>query len=72
MFPDKYRSSEVEEGWYGWWEEQKLFKSCSGNKAARGTFSIILPPPNVTGHLHLGHALTVAVEDALVRWWVDF
>lgn len=32
------------------------------------TFALCLPPPNVTGTLHLGHALTVAVEDALVRW----
>lgn len=32
------------------------------------TFSLCIPPPNVTGTLHLGHALTVAVEDALVRW----
>lgn len=33
------------------------------------TFSLCIPPPNVTGELHLGHALTVAVEDALVRWY---
>lgn len=32
------------------------------------TFSLCIPPPNVTGSLHVGHALTVAVEDALVRW----
>ncbi len=32
------------------------------------TFSLCIPPPNVTGTLHLGHALTVAIEDALVRW----
>lgn len=32
------------------------------------TFSMCIPPPNVTGTLHLGHALTVAIEDALVRW----
>ena len=67
MFPDKYDASHVEEGWYQWWESQDLFKS-SGSKSRKETFSMILPPPNVTGHLHLGHALTVAIEDTLVRW----
>ena len=67
VFPDKYDSSHVEEGWYQWWESQDLFKS-SGSKSRKETFSMILPPPNVTGHLHLGHALTVAIEDTLVRW----
>jgi len=34
----------------------------------RGKFVIVIPPPNVTGTLHLGHALTVAIEDLLTRW----
>lgn len=33
-------------------------------------FVMVIPPPNVTGSLHIGHALTVAIEDALARWWV--
>lgn len=33
-----------------------------------GSFSMVLPPPNITGDLHLGHALTVAIQDTLVRW----
>ena len=67
MFPDKFDASQVEKGWYQWWEDQNLFKSSKSPKR-KETFSIILPPPNVTGHLHLGHALTVAIEDTLVRW----
>ncbi len=35
---------------------------------AAGSFTIVIPPPNVTGTLHLGHALTTAIEDAITRW----
>ena len=34
----------------------------------KGTFMMVIPPPNVTGNLHLGHALTNSVEDAITRW----
>ena len=37
----------------------------------KGTFMMVIPPPNVTGSLHLGHALTNAVQDALTRWYVS-
>ena len=41
-----------------------------GEKAnSKGRFMIILPPPNVTGSLHLGHALTISIQDSLVRWY---
>ncbi len=59
-----YRPNEVESRWYDWWDHHGYF-------APRGTgepFVIIMPPPNVTGELHMGHALFVAVEDILVRW----
>ena len=59
-----YEPSQVEESLYAWWEEQGFFRP-SGSGAP---FTIIMPPPNVTGELHLGHALTVAVEDLLIRW----
>ncbi len=59
-----YEPAQVEEGLYAWWEAQGYFAP-----SGRGTpFTIIMPPPNVTGELHLGHALTVAVEDLLIRW----
>ena len=65
--PNKYQSEDVEAGWYDWWDQQGLFRPSADKNAE--PFSIILPPPNVTGHLHLGHALTVTIQDALVRWY---
>ena len=67
-FPDKYFSKDVEEGWYDWWESKGLF-SQSKSSIQNKKFSMILPPPNITGHLHLGHALTATVQDAIVRWY---
>lgn len=40
------------------------------NRDPKKTFSMILPPPNITGSLHLGHALTATVQDIIVRWFV--
>ncbi|BFZ19992.1 hypothetical protein BsWGS_23031 [Bradybaena similaris] len=66
-----YDSSQVEAGWYDWWVHRGLFTP-SGNIDNRRpdseVFSMLLPPPNVTGNLHLGHALTGAIQDAIVRW----
>jgi len=77
-FPDKYSPS-VEEGWYEWWKHSGYFKPDSGTRSCgtggsgggnltKKKFSLILPPPNVTGVLHLGHALTTTVQDCLVRY----
>jgi valyl-tRNA synthetase len=71
--PDAYSPAYVEAAWYSWWEKCGFFKPEYGRKNVRdvpkeGTFVIMIPPPNVTGKLHLGHALTFAVEDALTRW----
>ena len=69
-FPQKYVSDQVESGWYEWWETNGFFK-CQENKNAKmkkKRFSMILPPPNVTGYLHLGHALTATIQDATIRW----
>ncbi|RWS12232.1 valine--tRNA ligase-like protein [Dinothrombium tinctorium] len=58
--------------WYRFWCEQRLFEprmsSESDNAANDDRFSMILPPPNITGDLHLGHALTVCIQDALFRY----
>ena len=51
---------------YLWWKERGYFKP--KKRGSEDKYSLILPPPNVTGTLHLGHALTVAVQDAIVRW----
>nr|XP_025040135.1 valine--tRNA ligase, mitochondrial [Pelodiscus sinensis] len=61
----------VEAAWYEWWEKEGFFKPEYQSRQPHrkpDVFSLCIPPPNVTGSLHLGHALTVAVEDSLVRW----
>ena len=66
---DSYNPKLVEAGWNGWWCKEGFFKpEYFGPLGSRPVYSIIMPPPNVTGSLHLGHSLMVAVEDALVRW----
>src|SRR5665213_2311747 len=64
--PDRYNPKDVEDRIYQWWMTRGYFKA--EEKSTRPPFSIIMPPPNVTGSLHLGHALDHAVQDALVRW----
>ncbi|XP_075229848.1 valyl-tRNA synthetase isoform X2 [Lycorma delicatula] len=71
--PDAYSPQYVEAAWYSWWEKQGFFKPEYGRKSIsepnpKGRFVMVIPPPNVTGFLHLGHALTNAVEDAITRW----
>lgn len=67
-----YNPIAVEAAWYDWWLEQGFFKPelCPGDGTKSEVFVISAPPPNVTGSLHIGHALTTAIQDALVRWWV--
>ncbi|WLS85492.1 valine--tRNA ligase [Lactobacillus apis] len=62
----KYDPCEVEEGRYQKWLDQDLFKP-SGDKKAH-PYSIVIPPPNVTGKLHLGHAWDTAIQDTLIRY----
>ncbi|XP_014297189.1 valine--tRNA ligase isoform X2 [Microplitis demolitor] len=75
--PDAYSPRFVEAAWYPWWEKQGFFKPEYRFSNPRtpiseynkfGKFVMVIPPPNVTGSLHLGHALTTAVEDAITRW----
>jgi len=60
----KYNPAEVEEKWYGYWEKNKLFHS---EPDAREPYTIVIPPPNVTGVLHMGHMLNNTLQDILVR-----
>ncbi|MDD2346748.1 MAG: valine--tRNA ligase [Kiritimatiellae bacterium] len=61
-----YDPKSVENKWYAWWEQNGLFH----DEAARGgtPYSVVIPPPNVTGILHMGHALNNTIQDVLVRW----
>ena len=62
--PQKYNPSEVEDKWYAYWLEHKLFHS---EPDAREPYTIIIPPPNVTGVLHMGHMLNNTIQDILIR-----
>src|SRR5436190_12620847 len=61
-----YSHQEVEAHWYDWWEAQGYFTP--GRDPNKEPYTIIMPPPNVTGVLHMGHALTKGVEDILIRY----
>lgn len=61
----KYNPNEVEKGRYQTWLDEDLFKP-SGDKKAH-PYSIVIPPPNVTGKLHLGHAWDTSIQDTLIR-----
>ncbi|MFT3916790.1 MAG: valine--tRNA ligase [Anaeromyxobacteraceae bacterium] len=61
-----YEHREVEARWYPFWQERGYFHA--DEHSGKPPFSIVLPPPNVTGSLHLGHALTATLQDVLVRW----
>lgn len=60
-----YNISETENGWYEKWMKAELFKADTKN--GNPVFSMILPPPNITGSLHMGHALTFTIPDIIVR-----
>lgn len=64
--PKGYAPVAVESAWYDWWEKSGYFKA--DPKSDKPPFVIVIPPPNVTGSLHIGHALTDAIEDTMVRW----
>ncbi len=58
--------AEVEQGLYDWWDESGFFQPNEDPSAK--PFVIVMPPPNVTGELHVGHALFVALQDLMIRW----
>ena len=61
-----YEHSEVEAKWYPTWVEAGYF--AAQDNSDNESFCIMIPPPNVTGELHVGHALTVTIEDILIRF----
>ena len=60
----KYNHIEIEKKWYSYWMKNELFKSIPNDKEP---FTIVIPPPNVTGLLHMGHMLNNTLQDILVR-----
>ncbi|CAD8124442.1 unnamed protein product [Paramecium sonneborni] len=66
--PESYQPKYVESFWYKYWEEKKYFHvSAEEGLKNDKRYIMVLPPPNVTGYLHLGHGLTSAIEDSLTR-----
>ena len=61
-----YEPAEAEQKWYTYWEGQGLFHG--DTKTDRPAFSIVIPPPNITGSLHMGHALNNTLQDILCRY----
>jgi len=61
-----YEPSEVERKWYDSWEKDGMFRA--DENSAKPGYSIVIPPPNVTGVLHMGHALNNTLQDILSRW----
>ena len=61
-----YNPGQVEERWYQFWSAKDYFRAEVEHPGP--VYSIVIPPPNVTGSLHVGHALNTSLQDILVRW----
>jgi valyl-tRNA synthetase len=66
MMDTRYNPEGVEERWHRTWEDEGHYRA--DPEAPGDSFSIALPPPNVTGSLHMGHALNASIQDVLIRW----
>ncbi|MDE0186307.1 MAG: valine--tRNA ligase [Candidatus Poribacteria bacterium] len=64
--PSAYSPHEIEKKWYTFWLDKGYFRAA--DKSDRPPFSIVIPPPNITGNLHVGHTLNNSLQDALIRW----
>ncbi len=62
--PAKYKPGAVEEKWYNYWMDNNFFHS---EPDQREPYTIVIPPPNVTGVLHMGHMLNITIQDVLIR-----
>ena len=63
---DKYNPNDIEPKWWKIWEDKWYFRATTNPE--RNNFAIVIPPPNVTGILHMGHILDESIQDVLVRW----
>ncbi|KAF6175611.1 hypothetical protein GIB67_022613 [Kingdonia uniflora] len=61
---EQYNPNAVEKSWYSWWEKSGFFVADANS--SKPSFTIVLPPPNVTGALHIGHGLTAAIQLTLI------
>ena len=63
---DKYNPNDIEPKWWKLWEEKWYFRATTNPE--RNNYAIVIPPPNVTGILHMWHILDESIQDVLVRW----
>ena len=66
LLDKSYDPHDVEKHWYDFWEKERLF--AAEEKSEKQSYSIVIPPPNVTGVLHMGHALNNTLQDILCRY----
>ncbi len=66
LLPKAYEPAEIEKRWYSFWQDKKMF--AADEKPTGKEYSIVIPPPNVTGSLHMGHALNNTLQDILIRY----
>ena len=65
MLDKKYEHKKIENGKYDIWKNNGYFNA--DNKSSKNPYCIVIPPPNVTGKLHIGHAYDTALQDAIIR-----
>ena len=63
-FPSKFNAESIASKWYEYWQKNEYFKS---QPDAREPYTIVIPPPNVTGVLHMGHMLNNSLQDIIIR-----
>jgi valyl-tRNA synthetase len=66
MLEKRYEPKDIEKKWYDFWIEKEYFRAES--KSDKPAYCIVIPPPNVTGSLHIGHALDITLQDIMIRW----
>jgi valyl-tRNA synthetase len=66
MLEKRYSPGDIEKKWYDFWIENGYFKAEA--KSGKPSYCIVIPPPNVTGSLHMGHALDITLQDIMTRW----
>lgn len=66
LIPPKYEPKKIEEKWRNFWEEKQIYKSSVNKNKIK--YSVVIPPPNVTGILHIGHILNNTIQDIYCRW----
>ncbi|HDH06343.1 MAG TPA: valine--tRNA ligase [Nitrospirae bacterium] len=66
MLDKRYNPKEIEKKWYDFWLEKEYFKA--EPQSNMPSYCIVIPPPNVTGSLHIGHALDITLQDVIIRW----